>query len=148
MALSAEQILAKKPQTREVHVPEFATDGDDVVIVRGMSAREQDAYQAAVAQFGSDGEVIGIDQNNLSAKLLVRCILNEDGTRAFPDDNQAEQLGDVLGSGVQKLMNAVIELSGMTEKAAKDLEGNSGAVPGDGASSGSPETATEEHPTN
>src|SRR5690348_13613573 len=93
MALNRDQLKAGaqryKSQTREVHVKELADpeSGDDVVLVRGLSALEWDAHQASVRMMGKDGQQIGIDESNVSAKLAVRVMVDGDGKRLLTDSD-------------------------------------------------------------
>lgn len=147
MALSREAILARAQafETREVHIPSWADEsGDDVVLVRGLSAKEWDAHQASVRIF-QGGQEVGIDQNNVSAKLVVRCIVDESGKRLLTDADAAV-LGDLPITDLNTIMEAILDLSGMTEKAQGEVEGNSDAAQSGEQSSDSPES-TDEPPT-
>jgi len=125
MALDRSAILAaaQNVKTREVDVPELGGS----VFVRGLSSKEWDAHQASTRIY--DGlEQVGIDEGNITARLMVRCIVDEDGKRIL-EDSDAPAFGDLPIAVVNKVAEAVFDLSGMTEKAQAETEGNSGAAP-------------------
>lgn len=148
--LSKDQLRAGaqryKTKTREVHVKGLADPetGDDVVLVRGLSALEFDAHQAAVRVMGENGQQIGIDESNASARLAVRVIIDATGTRLLSDEDAA-WLGEASPTDVAEVVNAAIELSGMTGagEPTEEAKGNSDAAPSGGASSESPESTGE-----
>jgi len=101
MALSKDKIVkhAGKHAIREVHVPEWVDeDGDDVVIVRGMSIGEFELNQARAA----DGKA--------TAMVLARCIVDGDGNRIF-SDSDAGVIAKLPMAGIQRLSQAVASLS-------------------------------------
>lgn len=124
MALSRDAILgAADIQTREVDVPEWG----GTVYLKGMSGTERDQFEAANRR--SDGE-----QNlvNVRARFLVRCVVNENGTRIFGDPDAAE-LGKKSSAAIQRLWDVAAELNGTSEAEMAAMEGNSGAPTEDGA---------------
>lgn len=146
MALTKEQLRAGaqryKTQTREVHVKGLADpeSGDDVVRVRGLSALEFDAHQASIRKMGDNGQQIGIDEANASARLAVRVIVDEAGNRLLGDEDAA-WLGEASPADVAEVVNAAIELSGMTgDGPSEETKGNSDAAPSGEPSSESPES--------
>lgn len=153
MALSRDQLEAGakryKAKVRKVHVKGLADPetGDDVVYVRGLSTTEWDAHQAAIRVTDGNGQQIGIDESNFSARLAVRVIVDEQGNRLL-QDTDATWLGEASPSDVAEVVNAAIELSGMTDQGAnvsQEAKGNSDATQDGGTSSGSPES-TEQPP--
>lgn len=154
MALSRDQLKAGaaryKSKTREVHVKELADpdSGDDVVLVRGLSALEWDAHQAAVRIMGENGQQVGLDESNVSAKLAVRVMVDDAGVRLL-NDSDAAWLGESSPSDVAEILNAALELSGMTPAggASEETKGNSEPAQSGGPSSESPETTERPQPS-
>ena len=137
MALTRDKILkhAGVHDRREVHIPAWADeDGDDVVLVRGLTSHEWDSHQSAVGE-AKPG------QSNVSAELLVKCILAPNGMRLFKDSD-AGIVGELSVGDVTKLGAAVLELSGLTEESEKAIEGNSEAGQTGSSDSDSPETSS------
>jgi len=120
MTLSRDAILgASDIQTREVHVPEWG----DSVFIKGMSGAERDAFEAA-NQDGSGGQKL----TNVRARFLVRCIVNENGTRIFRDEDAAA-LGKKSSAAISRLWDAAAELNGTSDEAQAVMEGNSETAP-------------------
>lgn len=142
MALTRDKILKHSGMhdTREVHIPAWADEtGDDVVLVRGLTAREWDSHQIAVA------DVKAGHASNASAELIVRCLVNPDGTRLLTDADAAA-VGELSVGDITKLGAAILELSGLTELGREAVEGNSEAAPSGSSDSGSPETSDAPSP--
>lgn len=123
MALSRDSILkhAGSIDTREVHVPKWADEnGDDVVIVRGMTIREFELHQARLTRAGDDENKLG----KANAQLIARCVVGDDGRRVFSDAdvNQIAELG--LGD-VLRLSSAIQDLSGLNDDAEDEARGES-----------------------
>jgi hypothetical protein len=135
--LSAAAILAATDAVSEpVAVPEWGGE----VIVKGMSGTERDAFEASIRPKGV------LDLRNARAKLLVRVLVNEQGTRLFAD-SQAGDLGKRSAAVIERLYDVAARLSGMSEQAVEELEGNSDAEPtetADGSGSPSPSPAVSE----
>ena len=117
MALSRDAILALPSdiETEEVPVPEW----NDSVLIKGMTGSERDAFEASVRRNG----VVVLD--NYRAKLLVRVIVNENGTRIFTDKDAAA-LGKRSSKVLNRLYDAAARLSGLANDDAEEAEGNSG----------------------
>lgn len=119
MLISRDNILgADDIQTRTVDVPEWGGK----VKVRGLSGAERDAWEVAVGEGGPRGK------RNARAKLIVRCLVDDDGNRLFGDE-EAGALGKKSGSAIARLFNVACELSGIGQDAEEEAEGNSDAAP-------------------
>ncbi|SMF86131.1 phage tail assembly chaperone [Streptomyces sp. Amel2xC10] len=140
MALSADAILgAEDTQTKPVDVPAWG----GVVLVRGLTGIERDAYEASIQQIRPkpDGskEVVLV-RDNARAKLLVKCLVDEQGNRLFKDTD-APALGKKNGAILDRLYDVAAELSGMGDANEREIEGNSEAGQTGDSSSSSPETS-------
>jgi hypothetical protein len=136
MALDREAILGMDDiKTVPVTVPEW---GNEVVLVRGMTGAERDNFEAS-NQDKAGGQKLA----NLRARYLVRCIVNENGTRVFADQDAAA-LGKKSSAAINRLWDAAAELNGTSEEAQEETEGNSetdGTEGGSDSPSSSPATS-------
>ena len=100
---------------KTLHVP--ALGGD--VTVRGMSGKELTLFQDSLwTGKGKKRKVVTV---NIQAKMAVRCVLNEDGTRMFTDED-VDWLGDLRGDALVKIFDAIQTLSGMSTDDDEDDE--------------------------
>lgn len=127
--LSSDQILAVNDlEQRDVEVPEWG----GTVLVRALSGLERDAYEQSLTMIRGKEHIPNL--TNARAKLCGRAIINEDGTRAFTDQ-QLNALGEKSAAALTRIFEVVAELSGMTDDAVEDAEKNSEADPSDGSTS-------------
>ncbi|MEU3281768.1 hypothetical protein [Streptomyces antibioticus] len=145
MALTGSQILeADDTKTEPVDIPAWGGE----VLVRGLTGAERDAYEASIQQIRPkpDGtkEVVLV-RDNARAKLLVKCLVDEEGNRLFKDTD-APALGKKNGAILDKLYDVAAELSGMGDAAEKEIEGNSVAALSGDSSSSSPAPSDEPEP--
>jgi len=128
--LNREDILkAEDVQTRDVDVPEWG----GVVRVRGLSGYDRDAYQASMMQMQAGGQMTP-ELINMTAKLVARAVVDEDGTPLFNELDVA-RLGQKSGVALARVYDVAMELSGMTAQAQAVAEGNSGTGPSAGSTS-------------
>lgn len=136
--LSAAQINAVEDAVTEtVPVPEWGGE----VVIKGMTGTERDAFEKSIRPKGE------LDLTNYRAKLLVRVMVNENGTRIFAD-RDAMVLGKRAAAPIERLYDTAARLSGLNEQAAEDAEGNSEEEPteetdGSDSPSSSPESSDE-----
>jgi hypothetical protein len=95
-----------------VPVPEWGCD----VHVREMTGAERDAYEAETYQVS--GKTVELNRQNARARLLVRCLSDEQGKRIFGDDD-ADVLGTKSGAVLDRLYVIAQRVNKLT---AKDLE--------------------------
>ncbi|MFI0900560.1 hypothetical protein [Streptomyces sp. NPDC020983] len=132
MALSRDEILAMDDiKTVPVTVPEW---GGKVVLVRGLSGAQRDEFEATNRRNGEQ------NLTNIRARFLVRCIVNEEGTRIFADQDAAA-LGKKSSAAIDRIWGVATDLSGSSDEAQEEMEGNSGAPTEGGADSSSPSPA-------
>lgn len=126
MTLSRDAILgAVDIQTKEVDVPEWG----GAVFIKGMTGAERDAFEATNQRNGEQ------NLTNVRARFLVRCIVNEEGTRIFADQDAAG-LGKKSSAAISRLWDAAAELNGTSDEEQAAMEGNSETAPTeDGAAS-------------
>lgn len=114
MFLSADDILsADDRQHEDVEVPEW---GGTVRVV-GLSGTDRDAYEASFVD--AKGKPAPQRLRNIRAKLLVKCLVNENGGRLFTDA-QAQALGEKNGAIVDRLFDVARRLSGIGQDAVAE----------------------------
>lgn len=127
--LSAAQIEAADDRKHEdVHVPEW----DGTVRVRGLSGEDRDAYEAEFVD--AKGKPAAQRLRNIRAKLLVKCLVDEDGNRLFAD-NQAKALGAKNGAVVDRLFDVARRLSGIGQDAVAEGKDDSDSEANDSSTS-------------
>jgi hypothetical protein len=134
MAMSRDEILGLEDiKTEPVTVPEW---NNKVVLIKGMSGTERDAFEAANRDANGQQNL-----RNFRARFLVRCIVNENGTRVFADQDAAA-LGKKSSGALSRLFDAANDLNGTSDDAQEATEGNSGTDETEGGSD-SPSTSPE-----
>lgn len=142
MSLSRDDILNAPDLLFEpVPVPEWGGE----VIIRSLTGEERDAWEASrrqVRNAGTKHQEVIITSDNARAGLLVKCIVDEAGERRFTD-RDIPALGKKSGKVLDRLFDVAARLSGISDDAEDELEGNSEAPTASGASaSPSPETSS------
>lgn len=127
MNLTKDQILAAvdRPFVK-VAVPEWGGD----VYISVMTGMERDVYESELV----DGK--RVNYHNIRARMLVRCLTDENGDRLFSDDD-IRKLGDKSGAVLDRLWDKARTVNGMSQKDVDELAGNSEGVPSGGSSSAS-----------
>lgn len=147
MALSRDKILnANDLKPIEVHVPEWVDEsGDDIVLVRALSGEERDEYEGGLTRRYThpSGPLKGTteilpESRNANARLVVKGVIDEHGSRIFRDE-EAPSLGQKNSGALTRLFRAIAEASGMTAESADEAAKNSETVPSDGSTSSEPE---------
>lgn len=141
MSLSRDAFLNQAPPvpTKDVPVPEWG----DGATLRLRCLTSGGRLEFALAQQKASAGEPGPDP---TALLVVLAAVDDSGARLFQTqdvDNISEMSGDVIG----RLAGEVLELSGLTDQAAKDAEGNSEATPSGDSPSDSPETSDAPSPS-
>lgn len=119
-------------KTEEVGMPEWG----GTIIVREPTATERDSYERGLFEARKVGNSFEIKPNlqNTKARLAVRCIIDEDGERLFSDQD-ATALGMKSAAALNRIIEVIQRLAGMSKADLKELEGNSGAGQGDSSPS-------------
>jgi len=114
-------------RVEKVNVPEIG----DSCYLRVMTARERDAYDM------SQGDPLTrkVNLEHITARLLVRCLCDEEGERLYADD-ELDQIGNMPSTVTEPLFNECRRINGMTAAAVEDAVKNSEATPGDSSSTG------------
>lgn len=131
--LTRDQITAADDLVHEdVPVPEWGKDGE--VRIVGMSGTDRNAYQSSLVRIGPNGKPQGVNLDDQTAKLLSRCIVDEDGKRLFTNKDIGA-LGAKNGAVLERLAKVAKRLSGLQDGAVEDAAGNSGTGPSAGSTS-------------
>lgn len=111
----------------DVPVPEWG----GTVRVRELTARERDAFESTLRPATGSAAP---DTANLRARLCVRSIVGEDGSRLFNDED-ADALGSKSAQVVDRIFTVAQRLSGIGADQGRAAEKNSGAAPSGASSS-------------
>jgi hypothetical protein len=140
MAITKQTLLAKaaavKLPREVVPIPEFGCD----VIVQGMSGVQRDAWEKSLIV--GKGKRRDVNTENVRARLAVRCLVNEDGSRMFAD-GEAVLLGEWPAAALNRIFEAAQRLSGVSDedvdeikKASETADGSDSPLPSPLASVG------------
>ncbi len=89
--MTAEEILAKrKLATEVVPIPEWGPEAS--LIVSQMTGADSDEFNDSL--WVVQGKRIIRDHKNVTARMLVRCIVDEDGKKVFKPE-QVKELGEL-----------------------------------------------------
>ncbi len=99
--------------------------GGDIVLVREPTAKQKDAYEQSLLDARRVGNKMQIKPNfeNSKAKLVVQCLIDEEGERLLAD-NDAGWLGDKSASAIGQIAKVIERLGGMTEEDATEIGEN------------------------
>ena len=129
-----------------VHVEHWDRD----VVLRGLSSRERDEFEAsnlqrANAKGGNGatrrrGATIDPDLTNFRARLVARHIV-EGGQRVFANERGEDVLGEQPAAVLDKLFTVARRLSGFSDEDIEELSKNLEATGGSEPASDSPQTS-------
>lgn len=94
---------------------------DAPIFVRGLSGRERDGFENAC--FQQRGKQRVMTTENIRAKLLVRSICDEHGSRLFADTDEAD-LGAIPADILDRLFTVSQRLSGLGSSDIEEIAGN------------------------
>lgn len=129
--LTKEQILGAD-RRKSVDVPVKEWGGS--VRLKELTADERDMWENEAFSISQDGKSAKFNPQHTRARLVVRCIIGEDGKRMFTDDEVAA-VGSLSAGSVQKLFNAAQKLNAISASDMEELEGNLGGDRADANSS-------------
>ncbi|MCD0450764.1 phage tail assembly chaperone [Actinocorallia sp. API 0066] len=132
--LTKDAILAASDRAhRDVDVPEWG----GTVRVMALSGTDRDAFEAAFvdAKGGKGGPSASVRLHNFRAKLLVKCLVDDQGNRLFTNAD-ATELGQKSAAVVDRLFDIARELSGMDDDAEAEGKDDSEPDPSDGSTTG------------
>lgn len=141
MRLSRDDILkAEDLATEECDCPEWG----GTVLVKALTGSERDSYEASCMSerpaLDATGKPIrGQMQTvrnlaNIRAKLVARCVVDDDGKRLF-SDTDAGALGEKSAAALDRVFEVAARLSRLNEDDIEELGKGSAPVPPDGSAS-------------
>lgn len=104
-------------QSEEVAVPEWGGD----VLVKGLTGAQRDAYEASIVK--QVGGKPRMDMENMRAKLIALCVVDENGTPIFTQAD-VDALGRKSGSALQRVFAVAQRLSGLATEDVEEAEKN------------------------
>src|SRR5258708_38235853 len=122
MRLSRDDILKAEDTTpEEVPVPEWG----GTVLVRGMTGKERDQFEVSLAEESAGsaqvqrgragGRPPGRNLVNMRAKIVARCVVDDDGQRLVSDAD-VTALGEHSGAPMARAFPDAARLSGLGEE--------------------------------
>ena len=131
--LTPDQIgAADDRRWEDVPVPEWG----GTVRIASMSGTDRNAYQKAMVVLGSNGRPQGVDLSDQYARLVARCLVDEDFRRLYVTDKQVKSLGAKNGAVLERLAGVAKRVSGLGEEAMEAAAGKSEPTPSDSSTSG------------
>lgn len=100
-----------------IEVPEWGGS----VTIRRMTGGERDAYEADI--FESKGTQLQLKRENFRAKLIARCLVDDNGERMF-SDGEIAALSKKSAAALDRLFAACQRLNGMTGAEQEKIEKN------------------------
>lgn len=131
MATREEILRQTQMPTRSVPTPEWGAG--TAVTVRALTGKERDAWENQNVLLGTQATA------NIRARLVVMAAVDDAGELLFSAED-AIQLGETGAAPLDRLFDAVCDLSGMGEPKLRTLRKNLSAGRSAGSSSGSPST--------
>jgi hypothetical protein len=102
----------------ELEVPEWG----GTVRIRALSGKERDAYEASMRQ--QRGKEFIANLANIRAKLVVKCVVGEDGERLFTDQD-APAVGEKSAAALDRIFEVCARLSRLSDEDVDELAGKS-----------------------
>lgn len=121
-ALVAAAAVATLPR-ETVAVPELGGD----VIVQGMSGKQRDEWERSLII--GRGKRRDVDTQNIRARLVVRCLVDEGGQRLLTDAD-ADLIGNVRVDVLNRIFEVAQRLSGVSDGDIDELKKSSETVAG------------------
>ena len=97
------------------------TDWGGEVKVRTMTGTERDRFESSL--LSEKGGNVTKNMDNLRAKLVVQCVVGEDGKRLFTDKD-IEALGKKSAKAIDKVFSVAQRLNGIGTDEVEELTKN------------------------
>jgi hypothetical protein len=107
-------LTANDIRTEEVDVPEWG----GVVLVRGMTGTERDAFEARVVE--THGKTTRVNLVNFRAKFVASVCVDDAGQPLFTEADIAA-LGKKSAAALQRVFNVAQRLSGLSDEDVDEL---------------------------
>ena len=124
--LNKDQIkAASDTRWEDVPTPEWGEDAE--VRVRALTGSERDAWEASGIVSGPNGSVQRRMPTDARSRLLVMCLIGEDGKPLF-GASEVRDLAAKDGKVIDRLFDVALRLSGLDKKSLEEKKGNSPAA--------------------
>jgi hypothetical protein len=126
---SSDSIIdAGKRKTVEFEVPEWSGS----ILLRELSGRERDHFEASMIE--RRGNSVKQNLENLRARLISLCIVNEQGELLF---NKADlnRLGNMPAAGLDRVFDKCQKMNGLTQEDVEELSEGFSDDPSEGSTS-------------
>ena len=138
MRLSRDDFLkAEDLVTEEVDLSDLPGYSGSL-LVRGMTGRERDEFEVSTVDDRTGRQNLA----NTRAKIVSRCVVDDDGKRLF-DAADIDLLGGKSGVALDRLFAVATRLSGLGPSDVEELAANFGGTNGESSSSGSRVTSAK-----
>lgn len=128
--LTRDQILdAKDLRTEDIAVPEWGGK----VRIRTLTGTERDKFEASMVEMRKDGTAKR-NVENVRARLVALCIVNEDGEMVF-NNADIRILGGKSAAALDRVAAACNELNGFSDADVEELAGNFDSAPSESSTS-------------
>ena len=118
MVLTKSQVLeAQDLPTVSVPVPQWGGD----VLLRTLTGAEREELEKRIERFKRGSGVSGKD--SVRAVAIVMCAVDDNGQPLF-EEKDAEALAKKSGAALDRLFDEILDLNGMSKRAADDLAKN------------------------
>ena len=108
------------------------------VLVRGLTGRQRDEFEASIME--RRGKQMVPNVANIRAKLIAKCVVDEDGERLFSDAD-AEALGAKSAAALDRIYETAARLSGLSDEDVEEMAENFGGEDSGGSPSPLPGTS-------
>jgi hypothetical protein len=115
-----------------IQVPEF----DCELLAQGMSGAQRDEWERSLLVIRR-GSVQDRNLNNVRARLVVRCLIHDDGSRVFTDAD-AEMVGAWRVDVLNRIWTVCQRLCGVSDQDADELGRASAKAAGNDSPTNSP----------
>lgn len=116
MSLTRDQILeADDLERQEVEVPEWGGS----VWVRSMTGLERDKFETTL----TNGKDKGVNLQNIRARLVGLCSVDDGGARLFTDDD-VKLLGKKSAKALDRVFDVAQRLNGLRNEDVEELAEN------------------------
>lgn len=136
--LSKEEFFARGGRRYEtVPVPELGEDAE--VRVRSLTGDEWEEYEQSLSETKVRGNKVEVKANNRHrrAKLLVMCVVDEDGQPIF-DKRDVIRVSGMPAGALDRIYEVCERLCGQDSEAEERAEANFGETPDGRSTTGSP----------
>ena len=113
-------LRAEDHKQKRVDVPEWG----GYVLVRTMSGEARNAYEASLFEMDSEGNM-NRNIQNIRAKLIAACVVNENGDLMFKGDAQVKALGKKSANALDRIFAECKAINAVTEEDIEELVGKS-----------------------